>query len=171
MQDWTVLCVIAGVHGVRGAVKIKPFTQYPEDILAYGSLCDAQGKPFDIRITGSSKGQLIGNIEGLTDRNDAEKLRGTELGVSASLLPDTEEDSFYINELVGLRVLQDGDEVGEVKSVQNFGAGDLVEVVFKQGKPEFFAFTHATFPHIDVSANTVTFCRPETIVAKKEESE
>lgn len=171
MTGWSVLCVITGAHGVSGRVKVKPFTESPENITAYGELSDQVGKTYALEITGSAKGQLICAIEGVNDRNVAEKMRGLELGVPSDRLPEPDADSYYIDDLVGLKVLQDGAEVGTIKGVQNFGAGDLVEIAFTKGKPQLFAFTHTTFPEVDLSAQTVHFSPPEIIIAKEEDDE
>ena len=172
MRDWTVLCVITGAHGVSGRVKIKPYTEEPENILAYGELTDDSGTLYPLDITGMAKGQLLCSIDGVTDRNAAEKLRGTKLGVPSDRLPEPEEGSFYIEDLVGLRVCtSEGEDVGKVKAVHNFGAGDMVEIQPPSGKTELFAFTDANFPEVDIAAGTLTFCAPERIIVKEETSQ
>jgi 16S rRNA processing protein RimM len=69
-------------------------------------------------------------LEGVNDRNAAEKLNGVELYVDRALLPDTDDDDdFYHADLIGLKArLVDGSEIGEVMAVPNFGAGDLLEI-------------------------------------------
>ena len=75
-----LLGVIVGAKGIKGEVKIKSFTEAPEDIAAYGPLQDASGKTtFDIKVVGLSKGLPVVRIAGISDRNAAEALKGTEL--------------------------------------------------------------------------------------------
>ena len=73
------LGVIIGPHGIKGAVRVKSFTEIPESIAEYGTLHDKNGKSFDLRLDGQSKGLLIASIKGMTTRNQAEVLKGTEL--------------------------------------------------------------------------------------------
>ena len=99
-------------------------------------------------------------------------VRGVKLGVPRERLPELEEDDFYIEDLVGLNVItEDGAAFGSVKAVVNFGAGDLVEIKPTEGKAELYAFTHATFPSVDLTAGTLTFAAPELVVAKEEAAE
>lgn len=168
-----ILGVITAAHGVRGAVKIKPFTGSPDDLLSYGTLRDRTGKPYNLRITGEAKGQLIATLDGLTDRNDAELLRGTELGVARSALPETDEDEYYIEDMVGLRVtLADGSDYGRIAQVYNAGAGDIIDITrLSDNKSESMPFTEALFPQVDIAAGHVTFCPPEIVVAEDESNE
>ncbi len=80
--------VIVGAKGIKGEVKIKSFTEDPEDIAAYGPLMDASGKTtFNLKIVGLSKGLPVARIKGISDRNAAEALKGTELYVSLDIFP------------------------------------------------------------------------------------
>ncbi len=165
-----ILGVITAAHGVRGAVKIKPFTQTPDAILRYGALRDRTGRPYALRITGEAKGQLICDIEGIADRNAAELLRGTELGVSRSALPDTHDDEFYIEDLTGLKVLlADGSVYGRITQVYNVGAGDIIDITrAADNKAESLPFTDALFPQIDIAAGHITFCPPDYLIVEEE---
>tara|TARA_B000000441_G_scaffold115009_1_gene86376 strand:- start:284 stop:562 length:279 start_codon:yes stop_codon:yes gene_type:complete len=82
------LGVIIGPHGIKGAVRVKSFTEIPESIAEYGTLHDKNGKSFDLRLDGQSKGLLIASIKGMTTRNQAEVLKGTELFIKRKLLPN-----------------------------------------------------------------------------------
>ncbi len=164
------LAVITGPHGIRGQVKAKPFTAFPDDILAYGPLSSKDGsRQFECTITGDAKGQLILSIKGSDSRNDADALKGTELCVPRSALPEAEDDEFYINDLVGLTVqLSDGTAHGTIKAMHNFGAGDIVEITrASDGKSEMQPFLNSAFPEIDMEKRTLTFLPPETIDARE----
>lgn len=169
------LAIITSVHGVRGEVKIKPYTEYPEDITAYGDITNEDGsRSFTITLTGNenAKGQLIARIDGITDRNAAEKLRGTKLCVPRDRLPEPDKSEFYIEDLIGVTAyLEDGAEYGEIKHVHNFGAGDLVEIApVNGGKVEYFAFNDKTFPAIDMAERKITLAPPELINASQDEA-
>lgn len=161
--------VISSTHGVRGQVKIRSFTDFPEDILAYGPLYDKTGaRRFDIRLDGNSKGGLIASIKGISNCNDAEKLKGTELFANRANLPEPDEGEFYYEQLIGLEVrTEDGAMFGSVRAIQNYGASDLLEVrVSATGKNELFTFTDAVFPEVDIDGGSITIRPPEVLEAK-----
>ena len=80
----------------------------------------------------------------------AEALKGLELYVEREQMPQEDQDEFYYIDLVGLTVLKDGEEFGKVESVENFGAGDIINVRLKNGKVFPFDFSDATFPVVDI---------------------
>ena len=150
------VCVaaIAGAHGVRGLVKIKPFTEVAEDVAAYGPLSDEAGKRhFDLELKGQVKGLLLAKIGGVTDRDVAQALRGTRLYVARSALPEpVEDETYYHADLIGLRVeTESGEVLGRVQAVYDFGAGDVLEVKAEGGADFFLPFTKAQVPLVDVA--------------------
>ena len=113
-----MVCVaqIGAPHGVRGAFHLRCFTELPENVAAYGTLCDERGQPlFELRIVGPTKGGVIAAVPGMTDRNAAEALRGQNLYVPRNRLPATAEDEYYHEDLVGLAARDAlGHELGKV---------------------------------------------------------
>lgn len=163
------LGVITGVKGIRGEVKIKTFTQSPENLTAYGPLYDASGKTvFKVKIVGQAKGQLVARIKDVSDRNQAEALKGTELFVSRDKLPAVdEEDAFYHADLIGLNVVlkENGSLFGKVVQVYDFGAGDMLEVQ-KEGttgarNTVLFPFTEQMVPLVDGKNGQIVVDPPE----------
>src|SRR6266550_702636 len=72
--------VITGPQGVQGAVRVKSFTEIPEDIAGYGPVEDETGdRRFELHLLGSAKGVLIARVPGIGDRDQAERLRGLQL--------------------------------------------------------------------------------------------
>src|SRR5215212_5861077 len=110
--------VVAGAHGVRGAVRIKSFTAKPEDVAGYGPLEDESGQQrFSLRLVGAAKGVLIGWLSGVADRDRAEGLRGLRLYLPRAALPPTEDEEFYHADLIGLdAALPDGTPLGRVRA-------------------------------------------------------
>jgi 16S rRNA processing protein RimM len=160
----TRVCVaaVAAAHGVRGLVRLKPFTEQPEDCLAYGPLSTADGgRVFKLEKLGLHKGQVLVRIEGVNDRTAAEALRGTRLYVERDALPAPEdEDEFYHADLIGLKaVLTDGSELGIVRAVYDFGAGDTLEIKGK-GKPVLVPFTLEAVPEVDIAGGKVVIDPP-----------
>jgi len=158
MSNKVCLGVIVGVHGVKGLMRVKSYTEIDSDILSYGTLENDSGDQFDIKIKGKSKGTLLVEVEGVTDRNIAENLKGTKLFISRDALPTPLEEEFYYSDLVNLSVYKsDGLFVGRVIGVHDFGAGDLIYVSL-QGSDQtvLIPFTKEIVTEIDLQNNTLT---------------
>jgi 16S rRNA processing protein RimM len=157
--------VVGAPHGVRGAVRIKSFTDAPEAIADYGALEDERGaRKFTLRVVGSAKGDgmVIAQLSGVTDRDQAEALRGLRLYAPRAVLPATEEDEFYHADLVGLAArLDDGTELGTVIAVHDFGAGDVIEIAPSAGQPVLVPFTRAAVPIVDIAGGRVVIDPPD----------
>ena len=155
---------IAGPHGVRGDVKLLSFTGEPEDIAAYGALITEDGREFEIeKLKPAAKG-FVARLKGVTSRAQAEALKSTSLYVSRANLPDTDEDEFYHADLIGLAVVsEEGEHLGTLIGVHDFGAGDLIEVAPKTGKTYFVPLTKEAVPHVDLAGGLVTIAPPEEI--------
>lgn len=160
--------VISTPHGVRGAFKVKSFTEMVDAIFNYSEIYDDKGQLLAIKRVGQSGGSLTARIEGVDDRNAADLLKGTKLFVAREALPETDDNEFYIEDLTGLTVkIADGREVGTIRQVANYGAGDVIEVKFNNGTEEMYLFNEATFPTIDIEQGFVELNAPEVLEAKK----
>jgi 16S rRNA processing protein RimM len=165
---------IAGAHGIRGEVQIKSYAAYPEDIAAYGPLTDEAGKRTfeitEIRVT--HKG-VLARIAGVGDRTAAEAMKGTALWVDRSQLPDAEAGDYYHADLIGLKaVTPTGEPIGTIIAVQNFGAGDLLEIRLVGSKQtEYVTFTDAAVPTVDLKAGKATIVMPVMVGDKEPDDE
>ena len=113
------LAAIAGAHGVGGEVKLKLFT---DDLSAFRSFNDGT-------LTIKSLRGNIARFGEIADRTAAERLRGTALTVPRGSLPALEDGEYYHHDLIGLPALSsDGEALGTVVAVENFGAGDVLEI-------------------------------------------
>jgi len=160
--------VIKGAHGVRGLVRVKPFTEVPEDIAAYGPLGDETGsRLYRLTVSSRAKDTLLVRIEGVGDRDRAQALAGTRLYVPRAALPEVEEEeTFYHADLIGLSAEdRDGRFLGRVKAVHNFGAGDILELEGGGGSP-MVPFTRAAVPLVDLDGGRVVIEPPAEIVAR-----
>ena len=159
------LGVVAGAHGLQGAVRVRTFTALPEAIADYGPLQDAAGRRrFALRLVRTGKDTALVRIEGIGDRDAAEALKGVELFLDRRALPPEEDaEEFYHADLVGLAAVDtDGVRLGTVRALHDFGAGDLIEVLPDEGgQPRVFPFTREAVPDIDLAARTVTIDPPE----------
>jgi 16S rRNA processing protein RimM len=161
------LGVIVAAHGIQGQVKVKCFTAEPGSLVAYGELTDAAGvRRFRLKLVGPTKGGMVAKLEGVSDRNAAEALKGTELYVARAALPEPAEEEYYHADLIGLRVeLVDGTVLGRVLAMHDFGAGDLVEVA-RDGKATIMLpFTRAVVPVVDVAGGRLVVEPPAEVAA------
>lgn len=165
------LGVVVGVHGVQGAVKVKSFTTDPAAVGAYGPVEDEAGlRSFRLKVIGSAKGMVVATLQGVQDRNTAEALKGTRLYVPRERLPPPDEDEIYLSDLIGLRAeLDDGSVWGTVKTVYDFGAGDVLEVARPDGRLELLPFTRACVPVVDVAAGRLVVALPDEIEVRAPE--
>lgn len=125
-----ILGEISRPHGVRGEVKLRSFTEDPCAIAAYGVLTTERGERVTLKNVRAAQDHVIARIEGVTDREGAERLKGRKLQVARDVLPELDdEDEAYAADLEGLKVVDEaGAEIGEVVAVPNYGAGDLLEI-------------------------------------------
>ena len=152
-QKLVCVAAVAAAHGVRGALKLKTFTEAPENVGAYGALLDETGRElFEVEVIGPAKGGIVVKAEGITDRDAAEALRGVRLYVARSRLPEPEPDAFYYEDLVGL-VVQDtgGKSLGRVTGVHDFGAGEVIEYRDPAGVSSMVPFTLGLVPEVDLA--------------------
>lgn len=158
MVERVLLGQISRAHGIRGEVIVRSYCAVPDDIAQYGPLSNADGtREFRLKIRGATQKGLIARIDGVDDRNAAEALRNTDLYVARDQLPEPDEDEVYHADVIGLTAMdRDGVAIGTVVTVQNFGAGDLLEVQLTGGKrTEFFPFDDVFVPEIDFDAGTL----------------
>lgn len=144
---------IVGIHGIKGEVKVKSFTEVDTNLDKYGPVENKDGsKHFDIKVTGHSKELLRVKIKGIDDRTRAESLQGTELYISREVLPELETDEFYLEDLIGLKVLlqENKAQVGTVASVYNFGAGDVLEIKSTEGELTMIPFNKQYVPEVNI---------------------
>lgn len=127
------LAAIAGAHGVTGEVRLKLFGEGLASLKTHKSFND--GALTLSKIRDDNKGGAIARFAELQNRTDAEKLRGTVLTVARDALPPLAEGEYYHADLIGLAAVSDaGEALGEVVDVQNFGAGDVIEIKRPNGK-------------------------------------
>lgn len=155
---------VAGAFGVKGEVRITSFTQDPMALVRYRVLLREDGTTA-LTLAGGRpvKGGLVARAEEVPTREAAEALRGLRLHIARASLPPTEdEDEFYLADLVGLAAeTPDGELLGKVKSVHDFGAGDLLEIQPPQGASWWLPFTKEAVPQVRLAEGKVIAVRPE----------
>ena len=164
---------IGAAHGIKGDVRVKAYTEAPLSVVDYGPLAAPDGRVFVVETARETGGDmLVVRFKGIADRNTAETLAGIELSVPRERLPPAEEGAFYHSDLIGLAAVSaEGAPVGRVIAVQNYGAGDLLEIAPERGPTLFVPFTNAAVPDIDVAAGRLVVVPPNEIEAEEQPSE
>ncbi|MEP5152971.1 ribosome maturation factor RimM [Planktotalea sp.] len=154
-----LICVgsIGGSFGVRGDVRLKSFCAEPSHIANYSPLVTEKGRSFTVTLLGPLKNGYSARLSGVSNKEDADALSGEKLFAKRDQLPDLPDDEFYHTDLEGLEVVDTGGTVlGRVKTVQNHGAGDLLEVIGPQIKTAvLLPFTLAAVPTVDLKAGRI----------------
>lgn len=155
---------ITAAHGIKGEVVIASRTARPEDVAAYGPVSDAAGKR-EFKITSvraSSKG-VIARIGGVTDRNAAEALKGTDLYVPRDRLPPPAEGEFYASDLIGLEAFDpEGKRLGRIVDLPNYGAGDLIDIDPGDGGQSFLVVvSEDTVKEVDIAGGRIVVDVPD----------
>jgi 16S rRNA processing protein RimM len=157
---------IGAAHGVRGEVRLWPFTADPLAVASYGPLETTDGKRrFEIATARAAKDHLVARIKGVDTREAAEALNGLELFVAREKLPATDADEFYHADLIGLAAVSTaGDTLGRIIAVHNFGAGDIIEIALGGGgETKLLPFTNAVVPTVDLAGGRVVIELPQLI--------
>ena len=161
-----LICVgaVSGAFGVRGEVRIKSFCADPAAIADYSPLFTQNGKnSYEMEITRTVKGGFAAKLGDLTNKEDADAMRGTRLYARRDDLPNLPDDEFYHADLIGLEVVDTGGiACGKVTAVHDHGAGDILEISSSNLKePALLPFTRDAVPTVDLAAKRIVIDPPE----------
>jgi 16S rRNA processing protein RimM len=134
------LAAVAGAHGIKGEVRLKLFSDSAEGLAKHEKLYvgDAERRLLAVRDSGKT---AVARFEGIADRSGAEALRGSLVEVDRAALPPLGDGEYYHADLVGLPAVDEqGNAVGTVVAVENFGAGDLLEIERPDDKRSLIPF-------------------------------
>ncbi|MFL6760663.1 ribosome maturation factor RimM [Sphingomonas sp.] len=138
------LAAVAGAQGVKGEVRLKLFSDSIDSLSAHKKLYvgGAERRLVSVRDGGKT---AVARFEGIADRSAAEALRGSLVEVDRSTLPPLEEGEYYHVDLIGLEAVDaNGNRIGTVTAVENYGAGDLLEIEMEGGKTSLIPFKPGT---------------------------
>lgn len=162
---------VAGGFGVRGEVRISTYTEEPMNLAAFKSLRRQDGSPaLTIVSARPTKDGVVCRCAGVDTKEAADALRGLRLYVPRSALPEPDEDEFYLSDLVNLPVrhIKTNVLLGRVKSVQNFGAGDILEITPDLGGPTWYLpFTREAVPEVKIGEGLI-LADPPALVGEPE---
>ena len=134
------LAAVAGAQGVKGELRLKLFSDSIENLSRHDMLYvgGVERRLLAVRDSGKT---AVARFEGISDRSAAEALRGSLVEVDRATLPALEEGEYYHADLIGLEAIdRDGNRIGTVAAVENYGAGDLLEVELPDGKRSLIPF-------------------------------
>ena len=156
---------VGGAFGVRGELRVAAYTADPLGLIAYSPLRDETGRPVLTLTAGrAAKGGLIARAREVETRDQADALRGLRLYIERQALPPTEDDEYYLADLIGLAARSEtGAAIGRVKAVADFGAGDLLEIEPADGGPSWWApFSRQCVPEVRLAEGWLTVIPPVT---------
>ncbi len=134
------LAAVAGAHGIKGELRLKLFADSVESLARHSHLY-VGGRELAVLDVKDGGKVAIARFEGISDRSGAEALRGQLVEIDRDKLPPLEEGEYYHADLVGLPCVDEGGQsLGTVVAVENFGAGDLLEVERAEGKRSLIPF-------------------------------
>ena len=139
-NDRITLAAVVGAHGVKGEVRLKLFTDSAASLARHDHLF-VGGIDRELESVRDGSNGAVARFSGVADRTAAESLRGSLVEVERSALPPLEEGEYYHSDLLGIACVDgEGMDVGKVAGVENFGAGDLLEVEMADGRRALIPF-------------------------------
>ncbi|MDB5432611.1 MAG: rimM [Caulobacter sp.] len=165
-ESMILVARVAGAFGVKGEVRITTFTEDPLAVAGYRELKSQDGGPaLTVLSARVAKGGVVARAKDVDTKEAADAIRGLALYVARADLPQPDEDEFYLTDLVGLTVVTPtGETLGRVKTVQNFGAGDIIEVDPQAGGQTWYLpFTRDAVPSVDIAGGKIVATPPQEV--------
>ena len=143
------LAAVAGAHGVRGEVKLKLFGDSIDSLARQPSLT-VGGKPMLLKDVRAGNKTAIARFEGVASREAAEALRGSLVEIDRVALPSLADGEYYHGDLIGLPCVEgDGQPIGTVAALEDFGAGELLDIQKADGKSSLIPFREGIADLVD----------------------
>ena len=166
-SNWLCVAVVTGAHGIKGEVRIKLFLDNVKSLKGFDHFWRDHGEtPVSFKVTKTVKNGFAIMIDGVTDRNVAETLKGMKIWTERGALEATKEDEFYFSDLEGLQVFDAPDEngdkkLGKVEAMHDYGAGGVVEITLIEpqkgiGKTAMVPFDSKVVTEVDVAGGRMT---------------
>jgi 16S rRNA processing protein RimM len=156
-DDWVVMGRIAAPFGIKGWVKVQPYSEEADTLVDFESWRIGRGEQqtyYNVEAVQDHGKALVAKLAGIDDRDAAFALRGQEISVAKSALPPPEENEFYWSDLIGLKVInRQNIELGKVDSLMESGASDLL--VVKGARKHLIPFVAAFVGKVDVAGGTI----------------
>jgi 16S rRNA processing protein RimM len=173
--EYVLMGKFGAAVGLKGQIKLNYYSENTALLKKHGFFINnptekkVEAQKLKISFVRLQKNQLVVTVEGFLDRTMVEKLCGIEIFLPRDSLPAPESsDEFYINDLIGMRVLVQNETFGEVLQIYNFGAGDIVEIKKNTGEVVMFSFTKLNFPQIKLETHEIICNPPEIMLSEKQ---
>ena len=154
MKEYFTIGKIVRPHGIKGAVRAETYTSNPQRFRKLKEvIIDSKTIAVESVSIDSSNFMLI-KLFGVDTMDDAEKLRNKNVVIKRSQLPEPENGTYYIDDLIGSDVLVDGDKIGILTKIEQFGSADVYEVTLEQGTVNFPAIKDV-FSYVDVKKGVI----------------
>ena len=153
-KDDILIGELKGAHGVKGLVRIAV---YAEDISLFDFVAD-----YRIKLKNKHKNNIwLAHVEGITDKDAADALKGSKLYISRDQMPEPEADEVYLFDLIGMECVdEEGNIIGKVIKVDNFGAGDLLDIAPPSGPSFYLSYDEKTVLEI---GDKITILWPDVV--------
>ncbi len=152
---------IVNTHGIKGEVKLNPWTDDLYDLLDLEVFYDKDGKALKVENSKVHKNVVIIKFKELSTMNDAEKMKGKTLYTEKTPLP---EGRYYIKDLIGLTALENGEKLGTLTDVFNTGANDIYEVKTTDGKRIYLPVIDGVIGDVDLDNKTIEVTIPDGLL-------
>ena len=154
MKEYFTIGKIVRPHGIKGAVRAETYTSNPQRFKKLKEvIIDSKTITVESVSIDPSNFMLI-KLVGIDTMDDAEKLRNKNVVIKRSQLPEPENGTYYIDDLIGSDVLVDGDKIGILTKIEQFGSADVYEVTLEQGTVNFPAIKDV-FSYVDVKKGVI----------------
>jgi len=152
-----LIAQVTGAHGIDGAVRLRVYSDDPAGLKRYRRMITGGGQALTLRSLSAGPKGVTARFAEIDDRSRAEALRGVDLFIDrADLGASSAADGYYHADLIGLRVeCPEGRGVGTVAAVENFGAGDLLDLALADGRTVLVPFRDESVPVVDLDAGRV----------------
>lgn len=152
---------IVNTHGIKGEVKLNPWTDDINDLLDLDVFYEKDGKPLEVQNSRIHKNVLIIKFRDISTMNDAEKMKGKTLYTEKMPLP---EGRYYIKDLIGLDVIENGEKLGVLTDVFNTGANDIYEVKTPDGKRIYLPVIDGVIGDVNLDEKTMEVTIPDGLL-------
>lgn len=165
-SDLVLVGKFGAAHGIKGEVRLKSYTQDPLAIIDYSPLVTRDGRAFTVEAVRPAGEVLVARIAELKDRNAAEAVTNLDLLVPRERIAGPlDEDEFLHSDLIGLAaVTVEGETIGTVTAVFDFGAGDVLDVARRGRRAVMIPFTKAVVPVVDIAGGRLVVDPPEGLL-------
>ncbi len=157
---------IVNTHGIRGEIKLNPWTDDLNDLIDLDVFYDKNGDVFDVENSRVHKNVVIIKFKQIATMNDAEKLKGKVLFTEKIPLP---EGRYYIKDLIGMSVFEEDNVLGTLTDVFNTGSNDIYEVKTKEGKNIYIPVIDGVIGDVDLEAKKIFVTIPAGLLDDEDE--